>query len=243
MRGADVLIMSKKRKSYMNGAQYLHRPIPLTDAAVDPFKIHYQLRGEASVYRDKVYGVGSTVSVSPSTLVGIADAWDIRATYDQLWEMYSGFIQEVDLSDLTGWGSVANFLKAITPAPDVVLSTVPAHLLCEKSEEHVFRGVRVWATNVANFISPNDAENIVICSGFADQPWYRQSRVHGFMNTEYPEHARPPITEGIWGVIKPISHNCTCAPEILRLGRYGAWKKGVLAHEAFYDTYELLENI
>lgn len=239
MRGHDVMIFSKARKSFMNGAQYLHRPIPM--ASSTPFKITYALDGPIEGYRDKVYGRDSRVQVSPESLVGVSDAWDIREAYDWLWETYGDYVHDIDLSNTAQWGGMGGFLSAMTPQPDIIISTVPASLLCEKFEEHQFHGVRVWATNTAHALNRQIPANIVVCSGESDVPWYRQSRIHGFLNTEYPEHKKPPVTEGIWEVIKPTQTNCDCLPHVIRLGRYGAWKKGVLAHEAFYDTYSLLE--
>src|SRR3546814_7896241 len=41
---ADFIVMSKARKSFMNGAQYLHAPIPGVSLA-EPFLINYQISG------------------------------------------------------------------------------------------------------------------------------------------------------------------------------------------------------
>src|SRR5678809_864059 len=40
-RGADFIVVSKARKSFMNGAQYLHAPIPGVSIK-EPFLINYE---------------------------------------------------------------------------------------------------------------------------------------------------------------------------------------------------------
>lgn len=229
----DVLILSKPRKSRMNGAQYLHRPIPM--ASSEPFEIDYRLVGSAEVYRDKVYGSRSPVQVSPKSLVGRAPAWDIREAYDWLWDTYGRFVQAVDFTET----SPGQLLQRIDVSPDVVISTVPAQLLCEKPELHTFSWTKVWATDRAYELPGND---VVVCSGDLAHPWYRKSRIQGFENTEYPADRRPPLSKGVWEVVKPTVTTCDCLPSVRREGRYGRWTKGVLAHEAFYNTIEALQG-
>jgi len=67
--GWRVKLFSKKRRSEMFGAQYLHSPIPgLSDP--DAFSlVEYVLQGSADDYRSKVYGPKSRVEVSPSGIV------------------------------------------------------------------------------------------------------------------------------------------------------------------------------
>jgi len=108
-RGHVPHIYSKPRKSFMNGAQYLHAPIPDASKS-EPFLISYEMSGSIDGYRDKVYGAGSAVQVSPETLVGRHLAWDIREAYDWLWDRYghtvTGFeagIVEIVASGSTKW--------------------------------------------------------------------------------------------------------------------------------------------
>lgn len=239
--GAEVSIFSKNRKSHMRGAQYLHRPIP--GLSGEPFTIDYRFEGEIDGYRKKVYGDMSDVVVSPETLVGVADAWDIREAYDEAWDQYSHFISDYNADDDRENGF--SFLRSIMEDHDVVISTIPARTLCT-DESHRFNSTKIWSTDfvkaIGIFGEEPKLDNIVVCSGFEDDWWYRQSRIHGWENTEYPFNRMPPA-KSVWAVDKPVDNTCDCFPQILRQGRYGVWRKGVLSHESYYNTVQTLESL
>lgn len=243
--GHDVHIWSKgdadgtgatPRKSHMRGAQYLHRPIP--GLSGEPFMLDYRLEGDIAGYKAKVYGDMSDVHVSPESLVGEAEAWDIREAYDKAWELYGSSVMPLDLA-VPEAGEV---LEAMIAEYDLVISTVPAKLLCYDFT-HEFLSTKIWSTDyvkpIGAFERPR-VDNLVVCSGLVDDWWYRQSRIQGWENTEFPENRKP--NGKVWGVIKPVRTTCDCYPEITRMGRYGEWKKGVLSHESYYDTVVMLNN-
>jgi hypothetical protein len=230
--GANFIVYSKKRKSYMNGAQYLHAPIP--DMSISqPFEISYQLSGEVDGYRQKVYG-DANVEVSPESLVGRHEAWDIREAYDNLWDTYrDAVVDELItpelLSHLQRWWK-----------PDLVISTIPATILCSNGQ-HKFQSEMVWSTDTSEVYL---RDNTVLCNGEEKFPWYRASLIQGHANTEWPYHAYPSQYDGkIWRVQKPISTTCNCFQTIHRMGRYGKWTKGVLSHQAWDESYKLIEAL
>lgn len=226
----DLVIYSKPRKSFMRGAQYLHRAIP--GLSGNSFEVEYKLEGTVDGYRTKVYGDTSDVLVSPETLVGTAPAWDIREAYDRAWELYQGHILQVNLLD-----QGQTFYNNLVDNFDMVISTVPADVICQ-NDEHKFWSERVWVTDFIKTEGKFESrDNLVICSGDPEDWWYRQSRIHGWENTEFPAKNKPNAPEGhLWYVEKPIRTDCNCHPEIHREGRYGRWQKGVLSHEAFFNT-------
>lgn len=229
----QVSIMSKKRKSYMRGAQYLHMPIPMVSGT--PFTIEYLLEGDIDGYRDKVYR-DPRVQVSPESLLGSHNAWDIREAYDHLWEMYKQYIIDEEID--------AHFVQAILDhpqAPDLIISSIPAKILCH-NPNHMFTQETVWVTEM--FRGDTIMDNIVVCSGRRDDPWYRTSRIQGWHNTEYPFDKKPPLSsDKVHEVIKPVATTCDCFGEkVARVGRYGTWTKGVLSHSAFYDTIHALTD-
>jgi hypothetical protein len=138
---------------------------------------------------------------------------------------------------------------------DMIISTIPARALCLK-HEHEFESQLIWSTDYVKHIGvfeerPGEpiADNIVICSGYDDDWWYRQSRIHGWENTEFPLEFKPTDRkleggegQSVFQVEKPIRTNCDCWDGIVRLGRYGAWKKGVLSDSAYYDADALLNE-
>lgn len=244
--GAEFTIFSKPRKSFMRGAQYLHKPIPgLTG---DSFDVTYELWGSVEGYRRKVYGEMEDILVSPETLVGTSPAWDIREAYDNAWDLYadphdlSRSIVPVDFE--TGHDGV--FLDTMSGEYDLVISSIPAWLLC-RNAEHSFESTTVWATE--GLKRPREMgfhdsdghtlrDNLVVCSGDSDDWWYRQSRIHGWENTEFPQDRKPVAPQGVrvHQVTKPVRTSCDCHPDIVRVGRYGQWKKGVLTHDAYDDA-------
>ena len=230
--GHAVIIASKKRKSELYGAQYLHRPIvAMTDT--DPVDVEYLMSGTAAEYREKVYGKTSRVRVSPETLETNHQAWDIRRTYDNLWERYGPDVQDINLGKGDDLEEILNGLQ-----PDRIYSTVPAPLLCH-NDSHSFRGEEVWAIGDAperGLLCPvKIAPNTILCDGTRDVSWYRASNVFGYSTAEWPGEKKPPI-ENISKIVKPLSTDCDCHPFIARIGRYGKWTKGVLSHEAWGDV-------
>jgi hypothetical protein len=228
----DVLIVSKARKSFMKGAQYLHKPIPLpASVATQPFMVNYDLLGTVDDYRLKVYGSNWRGSVSPEDLTEKHEGWDIRVAYDWLWDTYSGFVKDKDFNNATDIDEVITWAKA-----DLVISTVPATLLC--LEGHSFMAEKIWSTDRP--MMPLD-QNWVVCNGRPSPAWYRAARIQDHDTVEWPYGTKPPITP-LWEVVKPTKTNCNCFPDVVRMGRYGRWTKGVLSHEAFYTTERIVRT-
>lgn len=231
----NVKIVSRKRKSQLFGAQYLHGPIPYVTTDL-PVRVRYELRGTPLEYRDKVYGKGWRGTVSPEDVEADHDAWDIRAAYDKLWEMYSPYIVDVgEIAIPTDFGDLASGVSA-----DVVFSTVPALALCH-NEEHSFGAKEIWAVGDAPELGqrcPVPApKSTVVCNGEKEPAWYRAANVFGHTTAEWA--MRPPIS-GVANVLKPLKTDCDCYPDIARAGRYGKWEKGVLTHHAFEEAVRVL---
>jgi hypothetical protein len=244
--GHDVTILSIPRKSHMRGAQYLHRPIPGLSPDEDaPFQIEYALRGTIDGYREKVYG-DRDVDVSVDSLVGKHDAWDIRKAYDAGFDRYQHLIRDFTFS------TDPDVPQMELPEADLTFSTIPAKLLCQ-DDACAWESEWIWSTDSVRgahrsmyFNEDFDGtfqDNKVLCSGDPDDFWYRISIIDGWENTEWPLDKKPRVPEAagrLWRVEKPIATDCHCAPDIRRLGRYGAWRKGVLADSAYYDAAAIL---
>lgn len=230
-RGWEVQIFSNKRRSEMFGAQYLHRAIPGLSDATQGRHLQYILEGTPDGYREKVYGRRSGIRVSPEELADNHLAWDIRAAYNLAWELYSERIENTPGLDAED-AQMMVFSEHWTE----VISTIPAQALCF-NPEHTFDSQTVWAIGDAPergiFCPVTEAKSFqVVCNGTRDTGWYRNANVFGYRTAEWAGERKPPI-EGIAAVEKPLSTNCDCLPEVVRLGRYGEWRKGVLSHEAY----------
>jgi hypothetical protein len=238
--GYPLVIFSRRRKSEMFGAQYLHGEVPNLPA--HGFTIQYLLEGTAKGYAAKVYGPESAESmasqVSPARLIGQHKAWDIREAYDRAWDRFQPYIVDTLLSakwlDNSGWRDHS-----------LVISSIPATQICRAELDelsHDFHVAEVWAIGDA---PEKDVScpvrmpyNTVTCNGEPSPSWYRASNVNGFHTCEWPASVKPPFTH-IARVSKPLSTNCNCwtnrktGPQVLRVGRYGTWTKGVLSHDAY----------
>lgn len=243
--GWDIRIYSKKRKSHIYGAQYLHSPIPgLTPEGIEPIWVKYILNGSAEVYREKVYGA-MPVNTSVEALDTEHMAWDLRATYDAAWERWSERVIPVQVD--------RSFMGApLSPGEDasltidyrrwdVVLSSIPLNQICYRN--HQFHSAEVWALGDApdrGQLAPyRPAENTVECNGTFDSAWYRASNVYGHVTMEWPGNRKPPL-QGVAAVTKPIYTDCDCyGKNVIHIGRYGSWKKSVLTHHAYTQAAQL----
>jgi hypothetical protein len=235
----DITIFSRNRKSHMYGAQYLHIPIPDMSFA-EPVKVSYTLTGTNDGYRRKVYGDLPFIGqVSTEALPESHMAWDIREAYDNLWNYYSSYIINSEITPEAP-------LSLRQMGADLIISTVPAPLLCDKG--HVFRSQQIWAAGEAHDrdirLPYSCPENTVLCNGNDEPAWYRLSNIFGVKTVEWSVHNvknKPPVaTAG--PVDKPINTNCDCWPEVVRAGRYGTWRKGVLSSDAYKTATSAVLN-
>lgn len=243
LMGHQSTIFSRKRKSPMLGAQYMHKAIPSLNLAA-PQKLAYVLYGDVDDYRRKVYG-DEDVMVSPELFSGFYEAWSIRQAYDQLWHQYGPLVTDCQIDD--------ELIIKISSTFDAVLSTIPAPILCYQKDKHQFKSVIVqidskWRGPERPISNKHfGCDNIVICNGSAYDPaeyektgWYRTSLIYGHANTEWTTIGSYQVLQDTAMVPKPIATDCNCWPGIVRAGRYGAWKKGILSHEAFDLALEVL---
>ena len=226
--GWDVVVISKKRRSEMFGAQYLHKPIKGLSDILAVRSIEYKLLGTPEEYRQKVYG-NRPVTVSPERLAAEHDAWDIRAAYYAAWFRYEERILNIERI-------APELVHEWESQFPLIVSTIPAPVLCEKPEFHSFASANVWAIGDAperGIFAPVKTDPFqVLLNGEPDVGWYRASNVFDYRTVEWPGRRKPPL-EGVAQVVKPISTNCDCFPDVRRAGRYGAWNKSALVHTAY----------
>lgn len=231
--------------SPLYGCQYLHRPIPgLYD--VQKTRVRYELRGTAEEYREKVYGDNWRANVSPEDLDAEHDAWDLRETYAFLWKHYIEYGDSWSRLKIDGRTFVpgGKYPEYFQQHYTLCISTIPARSLCA-GKGHTFSEQEVYASGDAPDLGitvpvPAPADTIV-CNGAAEPAWYRASRVFGHATVEWPGRRKPPF-DGVVRVTKPLWTNCDCAPWLHRLGRYGAWRKGVLVHDVYEQTLLLVRS-
>lgn len=245
---SHVTLISKKRRSELFGAQYLHMPIPYIHAEFR--EVEYRLLGSVDNYRRRVYGDSYTGETSVEQFIGYQDAWDIRGSYNALYSKLEDQIHGIRGS-LDG-ESMRKILESKSMVEfDLIFSTIPLPSICLKPGVHKFISQRVWAIGDAperGQVCPvqGDPEKI-LCNGLdksrvdGDSPeWYRLSNVFGHTTAEWPAWYYPNFKVQAAEVRKPISTNCDCHPELRMLGRYGKWEKGILSHQSYTEVEGLM---
>lgn len=229
MAGAETTIYSKFRKSHLHGAQYMGAPIPGIEMG-EPVTLRYTLLGSMDDYRRKVYGSDYRGTVSPEDFEGDHDAWDIRAMYDTLWDVYSDLIVDTEINP--AW-----MIGKLPLDYDRVYSSIPKPALCFR--KHQFTQQKIWVMGDADGIQtvPHEsAENTIVCHGEDNVPYYRIAHVFGHRTVEWPLTARAHPQAVV--AAKPIANDCDCWTDVINIGRYGEWKKGVLVHDAYERVLE-----
>lgn len=242
--GADAVIhiLSAGEKSSLYGAQYLHAPIPHYTDESAYVRVKYEMWGEPDAYRRKVYGQMWDGTVSPEDLDEEHSAWDIRETYDRLWEDFGTAVDNIRV-DHAGLRILQNGNSKMGYV-DHIISTIPKAALC--IEGHQFRGANIVAAGDAPALGirlpfRQCAPNSVICNGRDIPSWYRLSNIFGHKTAEWPDGLTPPVPSA--AVIKPLKNNCDCFPDVLHVGRYGKWEKGVLTHHAYQEVEKYFEAL
>lgn len=215
--GRSFDIISIPRKSLLPGAMYIHEPIPGVTSTVPDGRVRFIKSGDRAGYAHKVYGSPDAPCSWDKFPEGDRDAWSMAKAYDKVWNMYAHEITDT-------WVGV-EVLDVILDAYESVVSTIPAPSLCRKPDEHEFPAADIYVLDMA---ARSVAENVIWYNGEPNCHWYRSSNVFGYECTESTT-PMPGSSEGR----KPIKTNCDCNPTVLRLGRYGEWNKGILAHHVF----------
>lgn len=232
--GYDVTIYSSKERSKIGGAQYLHKPIPGLTPEDPDGEVTYIYKGTKAGYASKVYG-DYAAPVSWGKFRGVLNVWNLRAVYDELWNSYEHLIENRVL--------LPNEVCTIRQPGTLVLSTIPLAAICLRADLHSFNGQRV----LIGYKQFKPENNYIIYNGSPGELWYRHSHLFGWRSMEYPESPavllQTELVKGLTTVNKPISSNCNCLPTVVKLGRYGSWKKNALTHDAYFGAVSAMRVV
>lgn len=231
LMGADVTIFSRKVKSPIYGAQYLHEPIEGVSPKDPEGMINFVMLGTPEGYAEKLFG-------DPLRKSGwwqycetpMVPAWDIRTAYEKMWATFESRIvdKELDAEEVAriDWDSW-----------DYIFNTVPLWNICERYKAgHSFDKYKVLIQPAHE--GAIDSVHRVIYNGRPEDKWFRSSVVFGIDGGyEYPIDAE---VQNATMIRKPLRTNCDCWPHIHRLGRYGAWDMNRLTHDSFHIVREVI---
>jgi len=238
LHGIEPVIISKKQKSELYGAQYLHKPIPGLSSPAPTGSISTYRVGTPEVYAERVYGWGTALT-SWDRVVPLAAAWDLRKTYDVAWEKFSD-----DIVDTT---ICADEVSEFGAQFDLVINTIPLWAICAKPSEHMFKSQNILVRKDIQFLEVpffdhRQDENWVVYNGTHAFSWYRASYIFGHASVEARSEPAIQINK-LWEPgFKVVGTDCNCHPSVIRAGRMGTWTRGVLTHHAFERTIEAISE-
>jgi hypothetical protein len=236
LTGKPVAVFGLGQKSVISGAQFLHTAIPeLTQPDEPDTEVNFLYSGTPQGYKEKVYGTDPNHQpsfVSFDNLKTSQPAWNLCAIYDYLWESFGERSNQVHINH--------EWLEENKDSFEAIISTIPALHLCRSMGQHVFVSQEVF---IGDFCMKEKLpDNTVYYEGTREISWTRCSRLFGIGGTEWSPAFTPRPPYQVVSVRKPIRMNCDCYPEVIKVGRYGAWKKGELTHDAFFKSLRALND-
>lgn len=233
--GHDVQIFTKTHKpSPMGGSQYIHTDIQGVTPADPDGSVVFHKAGYAEGYAHKVYGSPDAPTSWDIFPTGSYPCWNLSRVYERLHRRWLDKISIVDIDRrwLDDFESIDMF--------GLTMSAIPANVLCT-NPMHKFPYAEV-GFEPHNHADRALGDNYIYYSGDERDPWYRSSYIFGRGFWEYGINSLPTDRKrDIFLGIKPLDTDCDCRPRIVRVGRFGEWKKGKLVHHAFQKSMDALE--
>ena len=230
MHDLEPVIISRKRKSVIYGAQYLHKPIPGITEHDSAREIKTIRRGTEDRYAQRVYGDAQAVT-SWRRVVPSAFCWNLRKSYEAAWEKFA--------ENIVDWELTPSDIEDFEQQFDLVISTIPLWIACQG--KHEFQSIPTLVKHDIEGVDCSLVKNFVVYNGTTDGEWYRASNIFGHESKEAP--SLPELEGQGWeSGFKVVGNNCDCNPNIVRAGRMGMWERGVLTHNAFDTTVEAISD-
>lgn len=213
------------QKSRLSGATYLHEAIPNLTSIEPDDSVRFVKIGTKSGYALKVYGSNYADCSWDKFDEGEHPCWALQPVYDDLWARFHHITVPQQIGPVEAQDIVDSF--------PLVISTISATALC--CEGHDFPRREIWITDDA--IPEVTSDPCILYDGRIGTPGqrYRSARIFGHDSTEYMQEVA-----GSRAGIKPMATNCDCFPTILRAGRWGEWKPGILVNHAFAKVSQRL---
>ncbi len=215
--------------STLRGAQYLHYLPPGLE--FESAMITYSKFGTREGYAKKIYGDGYEGPVSWDKFpAGEVPGWPLRKVYAWLHDFFRPSMLESEVD--------RDQMNLLCDHFEWVFNTAPGHLFASNPLDCGLEVENVWVVSrdVSGMLRP-----VIIYDGREVVPFYRVSYLENTLSVEYPWSEEPP-EEGCVKVVKPLSMAASpMRSNIVPVGRYGQWKKGVLVDEVFKQVIEFCD--
>jgi hypothetical protein len=241
--GHTVTIFSRPTVSRVFGAMYLHAPIPNISDREPELQIDVQKIGTREGYAENVYGDPNAPVSWDKFDQGWTPGWDLGKAYRRLWQIYEQRIVSAEI--------FPHRVHDMTKDYSLVFSTVPQQILC-RDWSHTFTSRHIWVVHGKARREEKRYGNMMVYNGTEQGEskalWYRYSIIGGYQSWEFATKQAPNYLEArgsmdgleISDGIKPLTTNCDCFPEVVRLGRFGKWDKNAFTHEAFKEAQDAM---
>lgn len=208
-------------------------PIPFTIHHIDKpnGRVDFVDHGSEDVYRQKS-GIGDDDQLRAWQSTAALDVgWDLTDLYLWLQEQFAGKVNEmiVNVRSVQELVDSGDFSLCISGVQAVSLCRTHAGVdeesaMCRFSQ-HQVKSAPVTMHN-------GEHPHQIIRDGTRDHSWFRTISAFGHKRTDWPPDLSPPIPEITTRTI-PTRTNCRCFSDIVRVGQYGMWRRGVRPYEAF----------
>lgn len=249
--GHEINIFAPAKKSPIAGAQFVHAKTgwycsTTHDLEVDVIKV-----GSGEGYAYNVYGDMNAPSSWPKFQTGKLFGWDMKLSYDRLWDRYGELIENETVT--------AERLMELLKLYDKVISSIPLPFMCYGN--HDFKHQDVFIVHGEADEVHKKSGDMMYYNGLPDSlgvfpgqmavgpAWYRFSQLNGYQAWEYAIHKVSFETlvenkgddQEVASVRKAVSTNCDCWSDVIRVGRYGCWDKNVLTHHVREQVLNALQ--
>lgn len=186
-------------------------------------------------YGQKVYG-SRKATTSITRMPGVIEGYDYVQAYNQLLREFS---DEIKVTKPV----YEDYFHKLADTNTFVILAIPRYHVTPKWVSHPFSIVFFAPAPPIGFEDPEmGGDNFVVYNADPAEIWSRTSRVMmgGVENwtTEYSKAPQYPVP-GLRQVEKVIDGDEFALPEnVIPVGRYGKWRSGVLAHDAYWTVIE-----
>jgi hypothetical protein len=220
-----------------SGVFYLHSDC---DLALEPIEIRQRVIGAVGMSQDEVaYAYGMKVygrKVAKTSVIDVLKTptvvgYDATKALDLLWDMFGKNVKlgKIKVGDI----------KTLPHLYNRVISTLPATIWAEDRKEE-FEFEKLWM----KVLPAPEGESFTYYNVNPFMNWYRASAIFGRFIYEYAHGEAPFDTtpSNVYEVTKVIKGPVLRPPypNVLYIGRYGAWDKTQLTHSVYEKTVEWL---
>lgn len=241
--GVTYKVLSMRvEPSKIAGTQHMQWLPPSLISRLPMREMLFMKHGEEGIYAEKSFGHPDAPSGWSKIPVGTVPTWSMRGANELLWSIHEERVEEAEIKP--------DYLPVMVERFQLVVLAAPLLAFCLRPDQHSFRRRITWMVSRDSGVP--ERPDLVVYNGDPESSFYRFGITDGIENFEMGEedyirackNGGPPLGLTDWRkVVRPLNNNCRCHPSVIRAGRMGRWRFGVLAHEAYAVTRDALMGV